>query len=128
MAQPLKFLLAHVGVLLFAASGNALGTALVDPTRPPEAFSQPVEDGIAASKDKPVLQSVIISSGRKVAIISGETVPLGGSFGSSRLVKITETEAVLRQGNEAQVLRLFPHIEKQSTTGKPGDKKLDRRQ
>ncbi|HYC42839.1 MAG TPA: MSHA biogenesis protein MshK [Noviherbaspirillum sp.] len=124
----MKFLSAHVGMLLFAACGNALGTTLVDPTRPPEAFSQPVEEGIASSKDKPVLQSVIISPGRKVAIISGETVPLGGSFGGSRLVKVTETEVVLRQGNEMQVLRLFPHVEKQSITGKPSDKKVDRRQ
>ena len=129
MAEPLKLHRSWAGsLLLLAANGAAFGAGMVDPTRPPEAFSQPAEEGIATPKDKPVLQSVIISPGRKVAIISGEAVRVGGNFGDSRLVKLTETEAVLRRGNEMQILKLFPQIEKRSAAGATADKKDDRRQ
>ncbi len=55
---------------------------------------------------------VMLSPGRKVAMISGEIVVLGGRYGSARLVRLTESEAVLKNGSETIVLRLFPLVEK----------------
>ena len=52
------------------------------------------------------------SSGRKLAVIDGLTVPLGGMVGGARLVRITETEVSLKTGNETEVLKLFPGIDK----------------
>ena len=83
-----------------------------DPTRPPTVLGA-IPDGNAATPvSGPVLQSVLISAGRKVAIISGKTVKLGDEFGEARVVKITESEVVLRNGKELQTLKLFPDVEK----------------
>ncbi|MEO8410964.1 MAG: hypothetical protein ABI478_10365, partial [Propionivibrio sp.] len=45
----------------------------------------------------PVLQSVVIPvKGRPVAVISGQQVMLGGRYGESRLIRLSESEAVLQ--------------------------------
>lgn len=89
---------------------NAGAQSLVDPTRPPGALA--AAGGDAAAVGGPVLQSVMLSQGRKMAMISGEMVVLGGRYGSARLVKLTESEAVLKDGAETTVLKLFPLVEK----------------
>lgn len=91
-----------------AVTAGAQG--LTDPTRPPGALAAVSGDG--AVSGGPVLQSVMLSPARKVAVISGEIVVLGGRYGSARLVKLTETEAVLKEGAETKVLKLFPLVEK----------------
>jgi len=98
---------------LAAATAQAQGLAqgLVDPTRPAWAAGQPgaVEEAPAGTQ----LQSVLISSRRRLAVINGATVPLGGMVGEARLVKISETEVVLKKGEETEVLKLYPGIDKQ---------------
>jgi len=60
------------------------------------------------------LQSVLFSRGRKLAVIDGTVVPLGGAYGDARVVKITESEVVLKQGEETETLKLFPGVDKQA--------------
>lgn len=97
--------------LMIAPLALAAGAqGLPDPTRPPGALA--TTSGDAAAAGGPVLQSVMLSPGRKMAMISGETVVLGGRYGSARLVKLTESEAVLKDGAETTVLKLFPLVEK----------------
>lgn len=103
---------------LLAISGFLLCLPLVhaqdlpDPTRPPAAMDTRPEPAAGTQAGGPMLQSVLISPTRKAAIISGRTVALGEKFGDARVVKITETEVVLRNGKEMQTLKLFPDIEK----------------
>lgn len=99
--------------VLHAVAGAAQG--LADPTRPPAAVAAPA--GSAVPAGGPVLQSVMLSPGRKVAMISGQVVPLGGRYGSARLVRLTDSEAELRDGTEKIVLSLYPQVEK-----RPADK------
>lgn len=98
--------------LMLGLYGAAVASAqgMTDPTRPPGGMAAAAGDEAAAGG--PVLQSVMLSPGRKVAMISGEIVVLGGRYGSARLVKLTESEAVLKNGPETTVLRLFPLVEK----------------
>lgn len=101
--------IAAAGAMLLMAGAQA--QVLSDPTRPPSAgpeSSSGQEDASAAR-----LQSVLLSPGRKIAVINGVAIPLGGMVGEARLVKITETEAVLKSGNETEVLKLFPGVEKE---------------
>lgn len=104
-------------LMVLATTGGMIASAgaqtLTDPTRPPGVLSSSAEDGVAAGG--PVLQSVMLSQKRKVAVISGEMVVLGGRYGSSRLVRLTESEAVLKNGPETTVLRLYPMVEKRSS-------------
>lgn len=92
------------------AMAGAQAQALTDPTRPPSALS-----GSPAAQEEAVgtqLQSILLSSGRKVAVINGTMVPLGGMVGEARVVKITETEVVLKKGEETEVLKMYPGIDK----------------
>lgn len=66
----------------------------------------------------PVLQSVLISARRKSAIIGGQVVGLGEKYGEARVVKITESEVVLKTGTVTEILRLFPDVEKRSGQGR----------
>jgi MSHA biogenesis protein MshK len=60
----------------------------------------------------PVLQSVIITRGHRAAIINGQRVELGGQFADARVVRITETEVVLRSPAGAEVLKMYPNVDK----------------
>ena len=100
--------------ILLLASSSAIQAQenLPDPTRPPAGMgaSAPAASG-------PVLQSVLISPGRKLAVISGETVQVGDRFGEARVTRIAEGEVVLIRGEKSQTLRLFPGIEKRQAKG-----------
>ena len=106
------------GVLLFYACSfifilvehSARAENLPDPTRPPSEFEAAA--GGAAVTSGPMLQTVLISPRHKVAIINGETVKLGGMYGSARVVKISESGVVLNEGGSLQTLKLFPSVEK----------------
>lgn len=108
-----------VFVAFSAANKVAIGQGLADPTRPP-AVSEPVSQQGATVPEGPQLQSVLISPTRRVATISGQSVMLGEKFGEARVVKITENEVVLRNGQDVQVLKLFPDVQKNTKTGRAG--------
>ena len=88
---------------------------LPDPTRPSAGI------GMAAGSVNagPVLQSIVISAGQRVATINGQAVKVGDKVGDMRVLKILETEVVLGKGKEVQTLKLFPGIEKQPAAGVP---------
>lgn len=97
-------------VLLAAAAGSH-AQAIVDPTRPPHAIaSSEAAPGAAANQ----LQSILISPGRRVAVINGETVALGGRIGDATVVKIGPTAVTLKRGDELEVLDMFGGVEKKS--------------
>lgn len=92
-------------------AGVAAAQVLTDPTRPPGGLAESAE---SVASGGPVLQSVMLSPSRKIAVISGEMVALGGRYGSSRLVRLSESEAVLKNGADMTVLRLYPLVEKRA--------------
>ncbi len=104
-----------LGAMLFLMSAVALAQAMNDPTRPPAGYAD-AEAGVAGGG--PVLQSVFISPTLRAAIISGEMVKLGGKLGSAKLVKVSESEVVLKDGEVSQVLKLYPGVDK-SAVKKP---------
>ncbi len=89
---------------------NARAQTLSDPTRPPAILLETSANNEVIAG--PVLQSILIAPGRHVAIISGQTVTLNGKYGDQTLIKMSETEVVLRNGKELQTLKLFPDFEK----------------
>jgi hypothetical protein len=70
--------------VLSLASGSGAQT-LTDPTRPPVELAAAGVPGAASSRS---LQSILISSARQGAIISGKYVPLGGTYEDARLINI----------------------------------------
>jgi MSHA biogenesis protein MshK len=86
---------------------------LADPTRPPSAAAAQGGPDEATPGGRQ-LQSVLLSGGRRIAVIDGNMVALGGMLGEARVVKITETEVVLKTGEETEILKLFPGVDKKT--------------
>ena len=95
------------------AAFSAAAQALRDPTRPP--MVDPNSGGEAAPAVQR-LQSTLLSKGRRLAIIDGRTVALGDKVGDATLVALSESEAVLRRGDELERLRLLPGTDKKRST------------
>ncbi len=107
----LAALLAAIVAAVAAVAGAPLAAQnLSDPTQPPAALLAP-QQGVEATPGAPQLQSVLLSrnpGGRAVAVISGQTVRLGGKVGDAVLVRIAQNEVVLRRGKALETLKLFP--------------------
>lgn len=86
-------------ILLAAALLPAAGQAqlLADPTRPPNAV-----EAQSATAAGPNVQSIIIGPGRRrAAIIGGERVEVGGSYGGATVTRITDAGVFLK-GSEGE--------------------------
>jgi MSHA biogenesis protein MshK len=100
--------------LVWAAAGCA-DTAINDPTRPPaSAAPMGMVNGVAAPEVLgPVLQSVMISRKRKIAVISGQEVALGGTIGDAKLVAVRDHEVDLRSPDGSlQTLQMYTGVTK----------------
>ena len=108
---------ARICALAAALSSHAHASAqvMIDPTRPPRsaAAAQP-GDAAGETPPAPILQSVMITPTRRSAIIGGERVELGGRYGDAQVVKITESEVVLRSAARTEVLRMYPEVDKKA--------------
>ena len=95
-------------------AGNVWGQAAVaDPTRPPSATAVSTATPVAGAlgEGERVLQSVFRPrKGKASAIISGQRVALGESLGDAKLVRINETEVILRGPGGDQHLSLTPAV------------------
>lgn len=98
--------------MLTCCAGAALAQAsIADPTRPP---SSAADTGVGEPvvPAGPRLQSVLISPARRVAVISGQAVALGGRYGEATVASITESAVLLRYAGRSETLRLIPGVEK----------------
>jgi hypothetical protein len=100
-------------VMLFIAT-TAAAQILQDPTRPSDKSLLSSKSDALELASGPVLQAVLIAKNRKIAMINGQAVKLNGSFEGQTLIRLSETEAVLRKGAVLQTLKLFPQFEKNS--------------
>ena len=99
------------------AQGAPVGAAMDDPTRPPAGVLAPEPE--AGEVTGPVLQFVLVPRrGKPVAVIGGQQVRLGERYGESRLVKLSEYEAVLDSPSGLERLRLTPDVEKTNIVAK----------
>lgn len=95
-------------LVLLLACGAAFAQGMGDPTQPP-----PQLDPHRAAGDAPqgpVLQSVILSQGRNLAVISGRAYRSGDRVGEATLVSIAPDEVTLREAGKLRVLKLLPDV------------------
>jgi len=97
--------------LTWAAAVHAQGA---DPTRPASIAVGGADAGTGVSTPTETgVQTVIIRAGGKSsAVINGQHVVVGGKFGEKRVLKISETEVVLKGDNGRETLKVTPSIEK----------------
>ena len=101
--------------MLLAAAASA--QTFVDPMRPATAGAGDVESAAARSVG-PVLEQVVLSDGRRFAVISGRRVAQGDKFGDATVVSIGPDQVTLR-GETTQVLRMFPRADRKSAGAGP---------
>jgi len=91
---------------------RAQSAPLADPTRPP--IVEPERAAEASAKPVgPRLESVLISPSRRVAVINGNAVTVGGKLGDATVVAISEGAVVLRHADRKETtLQLLPDAEK----------------
>lgn len=111
MAASMKTLLMGLWLL---SSLPVLAEELPDPTRPAIDLGggSGNGDGVAepAVRPKEGLQTIIIAPGHRVAIINGQTVPLGGNYAGAKLVEIREDSIVLQGAQGTKVMELFQKV------------------
>ncbi|OIQ76604.1 hypothetical protein GALL_417110 [mine drainage metagenome] len=117
---PLQMTVLAVAAIIASMGCLADTAGLVDPTQPPmgmvPAGAAGTGAGIGAVPAGPVLQSVMTGPGREIAIISGQSVRVGGKFGDATLVRVRDQEAILRaRDGTLQVLSLHPAVKKKVT-------------
>jgi len=98
-----------IGILLLAAAA-ARAAPFTDPMRPPSAAG--IEAPGPTAVDGPRLESVLIAPDRRVAVINGQQVSVGGKVGSGEVVRITESEVVIRGVGGDATLKLVPEYMK----------------
>ena len=113
--------IAGSALALALAAPAASAQAIVDPMRPPQAArpsdaakGAPVAKAETSPASAPTarLQSVLIAANRRLAVIDGNPVTIGGLVGDSTVVEITESQVVLLRDNLRETLRLSPGVEK----------------
>ena len=125
MADRLMLAQALAATAALALSAGGAAQALTDPTRPPlELMGAAAAGAAAGAVPRTPLQSILLSSTRKGAIINGQYVPLGGNYGKAKLVAITATEVTLKSDQGLEMLQLYPSTGKTAaasgTGGNPG--------
>ena len=108
-----------IAVACAFAQSAARAQGLQDPMRPPGA---PAPGAAGAPAAGGGLQAVITSPGRKLAVIDGAVVPLGGATRDGTLAGISDSVAVLNKNGERNVLLMHPNIDKRA---RPAGAKAD---
>ena len=114
--------LANLAAVLLASAcwldTPAFGQALRDPTEPP-AFVEGSARAGAPAASGPLLQSVILSEGRRLALIDGKTYQQGDKLGDVTIAAISSNEVTLRGSAGTKVLKLYPTLQKTMAGGPP---------
>ncbi|MGC2519934.1 MAG: MSHA biogenesis protein MshK [Burkholderiales bacterium] len=100
-----------MGLIFLSVAMPSGAQALTDPTRPPTATGAPVADAETGASG-PVLQSILLSPLRKLALIDGHMVRVGDRVGNARVVAIDFDSVKLRRGDSISVMKLLPDVRK----------------
>lgn len=97
-----------LGALLALLASLPAAAVLPDPTALPAA---PAASG-EASGPAVSLTAIKRIGTRRVAVIGGQEIAVGGHYQDARVVRISESEVTLRRGAEITVLKLYPQVDK----------------
>jgi MSHA biogenesis protein MshK len=97
-------------MLAFAAAAG-YAQALQDPMRPPGFAASSAADSAVSFPLGPVLQSTLLSNGRRIAMIDGKPMKIGDKIGDARILAIDPASVTLREGRTTRVLELFHGVQ-----------------
>jgi hypothetical protein len=110
-AQRMRF---GFGFLILMLGIGIARAEIYDPTRPYTGHPDTVTPGSGS-----LLQSTLVSSADRRAVIAGQTYRVGEKYGQETLVAIRPYEVVLRKADGSErVLRMLPKVQKTVTKDK----------
>ncbi len=109
-----RVLALQISVLLMVASPVLAAQALPDPTQR-TSIQRPQSARVSAPKW--ILQSTLVASDRRVAVINGETVTVGGAVRGARVLAIDPYSVRLQTSSGAIVLTLTGDDPKRASGG-----------
>lgn len=117
----------HISRLLVVLAGSGSVLAQVpDPTRPPDAWLTPGPKGsVSAPVDSGVQTVILRPGGKSAAVINGRFIAVGEMIGDKQVIRITESEIVLKTATGNEIIKVIPAIEKISTNKQPAGKRID---
>lgn len=96
---------------LFGAT--SLMAQVPDPMRPAaDATAQDSAGGVVASTEAGVQTVILRPGGKSAAVINGQYVEVGGKVGDKRVLKISESEIVLKGESGREVIKVMPAVQK----------------
>lgn len=98
---------------LVSGTGECLAQPLSDPMQPPAFAMAPagVSAPAPAAAAELILQSTLLSKGRRIAMIDGKPMKVGDRIGAAKIVAIDSTSVTLRDAETIRVLKLYRNIE-----------------
>jgi len=109
--------------VLAAGACPARAQPLGDPMKPPAILSAGPAGAETDVPDEPVLQSTILSKGRRIAMIDGKPLGVGDRIGAARVVAIGPASVTLREGPTTRVLRLYRSVDMSNAGAAPAPSK-----
>ncbi len=111
-----------IGLLTCVLVGSGSVLAQVpDPTRPPEAWLVPgPASGGPITTDSGIQTVILRPGGKSAAVINGQYVSLGDMIGDKQVIKITESEVVLKSDTGREIIKVMPSVEKTPAASKTG--------
>ena len=104
--------------LVALAATAAAAAPFADPFRPPRQIEQPVADDVAKAPAGSRLESVLIGPDRRIAVINGQQYLEGDRIGDGRVLRISESEVVIRHPDRDEKLTMFAEGGKRMNTPK----------
>ena len=116
----MRYTLMGLLACVLAGSGGVLAQ-VPDPTRPPDALLVPgPASGGLVGTDSGIQTVILRPGGKSAAVINGQFVSRGEMFGDKQVVKITESEVVLKSSAGREIIKVMPAIEKTPAASKTG--------
>lgn len=80
----------------------------------PDPTALPATPAASRAAGDPALSLTAIKrvGNRRVAVMGGQEIAVGGRYKDAQVVRISESEVVLRRAGETTVLKLYPQVEK----------------
>lgn len=109
-------------IVTLLAAASAQSAPFADPTRPPRDPEAARAGASAVAPSGPRLESVLIGPDRRIAVINGQQYTEGARFGEGRVLRISESEVIIRQGLRDEALKLYPQSGKRARAVAGGGK------
>jgi MSHA biogenesis protein MshK len=109
-------------VLIGLLASATHAAPFTDPFRPPRQIEPAAVDAPANASAGSRLESLLIGPDRRIAVINGQSYVEGDRFGEGRVLRISESEVVIRHADRDEKLSLFPASGKRTSTAVKGAK------